>query len=225
MIDIWNWWNSVDGHVCWNSKRRLLLIVCRPRRINFRFPFSVYICIYVYVCIYIHVYICIYCIWCRLKRKIEAQAILLNLFTVRSSCERKSFRLFTKKQTEVIRLQTDLTDLPICGGQWALSLSLFLCHFVEAIPRHFAIPSGNSSGNYSRLLWAGEMPDLNLGLLDHSLERQQWDATSIDNEYWYTHELFYIGWVDNLNGPTGMLAGASKGVLRTLHCRYDHHPS
>lgn len=27
------------------------------------------------------------------------------------------------------------------------------------------------------------------------------------------------GWVDNLNGPTGMLAGASKGLLRTLHCR------
>jgi len=26
------------------------------------------------------------------------------------------------------------------------------------------------------------------------------------------------GWVDNLNGPTGMIAGASKGVLRTLYC-------
>ncbi|XP_050426431.1 putative fatty acyl-CoA reductase CG5065 [Adelges cooleyi] len=26
------------------------------------------------------------------------------------------------------------------------------------------------------------------------------------------------GWVDNLNGPTGLLAGAGKGVLRTLLC-------
>lgn len=29
------------------------------------------------------------------------------------------------------------------------------------------------------------------------------------------------GWVDNLNGPTGLLAGAGKGLLRTLHCRRD----
>jgi len=27
------------------------------------------------------------------------------------------------------------------------------------------------------------------------------------------------GWVDNLNGPTGLLAGAGKGLLRTLHCK------
>lgn len=29
------------------------------------------------------------------------------------------------------------------------------------------------------------------------------------------------GWVDNLNGPTGMLAGAGKGVLRTLMCHRE----
>ncbi|KAL0281229.1 UNVERIFIED_CONTAM: hypothetical protein PYX00_002280 [Menopon gallinae] len=29
------------------------------------------------------------------------------------------------------------------------------------------------------------------------------------------------GWVDNLNGPTGLLAGAGKGVLRTLLCYKD----
>jgi len=29
------------------------------------------------------------------------------------------------------------------------------------------------------------------------------------------------GWVDNLNGPTGLFAGAGKGILRTLHCRRD----
>jgi fatty acyl-CoA reductase len=28
------------------------------------------------------------------------------------------------------------------------------------------------------------------------------------------------GWVDNLNGPTGMLVGAGKGVIRSMHC--DH---
>lgn len=27
------------------------------------------------------------------------------------------------------------------------------------------------------------------------------------------------GWVDNLNGPTGLIVGAGKGMLRTLHCR------
>ncbi|XP_063218986.1 putative fatty acyl-CoA reductase CG5065 [Bacillus rossius redtenbacheri] len=29
------------------------------------------------------------------------------------------------------------------------------------------------------------------------------------------------GWVDNLNGPTGLLAGAGKGVLRTILCYRD----
>uniref|UniRef100_A0A1B6CB27 Fatty acyl-CoA reductase n=1 Tax=Clastoptera arizonana TaxID=38151 RepID=A0A1B6CB27_9HEMI len=29
------------------------------------------------------------------------------------------------------------------------------------------------------------------------------------------------GWVDNLNGPTGILAGAGKGILRTLLCYRD----
>ena len=29
------------------------------------------------------------------------------------------------------------------------------------------------------------------------------------------------GWVDNLNGPTGFIAGASKGFLRTLHFERD----
>lgn len=30
-----------------------------------------------------------------------------------------------------------------------------------------------------------------------------------------------IGWIDNLYGPTGVVAGAGTGVLRTLHC--DEH--
>ncbi|XP_065343905.1 putative fatty acyl-CoA reductase CG5065 isoform X2 [Cloeon dipterum] len=29
------------------------------------------------------------------------------------------------------------------------------------------------------------------------------------------------GWVDNLNGPTGMIAGAGKGILRTILCYRD----
>ncbi|XP_034234854.1 putative fatty acyl-CoA reductase CG5065 isoform X2 [Thrips palmi] len=29
------------------------------------------------------------------------------------------------------------------------------------------------------------------------------------------------GWVDNMNGPTGLLVGAGKGVLRTLYCHRD----
>lgn len=27
-----------------------------------------------------------------------------------------------------------------------------------------------------------------------------------------------VGWTDNLYGPTGVVAGAGTGVLRTLHC-------
>lgn len=26
------------------------------------------------------------------------------------------------------------------------------------------------------------------------------------------------GWVDNLNGPTGIMVGAAKGVIRSMHC-------
>lgn len=29
------------------------------------------------------------------------------------------------------------------------------------------------------------------------------------------------GWVDNLNGPTGLILGCAKGVIRTLYCRSD----
>ncbi len=47
----------------------------------------------------------------------EAQAIFLNLFTICLSYRRKFVvcPLLTKKQTEFIRLQMDLTDLPIYG--------------------------------------------------------------------------------------------------------------
>jgi fatty acyl-CoA reductase len=27
------------------------------------------------------------------------------------------------------------------------------------------------------------------------------------------------GFVDNLNGPTGLMLGAGKGVLRSMHCK------
>lgn len=30
-----------------------------------------------------------------------------------------------------------------------------------------------------------------------------------------------IGWIDNLYGPTGVIAGAGTGILRTLHCNPD----
>lgn len=26
------------------------------------------------------------------------------------------------------------------------------------------------------------------------------------------------GWTDNINGPTGLLIGAGKGVIRTMYC-------
>ena len=31
------------------------------------------------------------------------------------------------------------------------------------------------------------------------------------------------GWVDNLNGPTGLIIGAGKGVIRSMHCNGDYH--
>lgn len=30
------------------------------------------------------------------------------------------------------------------------------------------------------------------------------------------------GWVDNMNGPTGLMVGAGKGVIRTMLCNSDH---
>ena len=30
------------------------------------------------------------------------------------------------------------------------------------------------------------------------------------------------GWVENLNGPTGLLVGAGKGVIRSMHCKADY---
>lgn len=31
------------------------------------------------------------------------------------------------------------------------------------------------------------------------------------------------GWVDNLNGPTGIVIGAGKGVIRSMHCNPNCH--
>ena len=30
------------------------------------------------------------------------------------------------------------------------------------------------------------------------------------------------GWVDNLNGPTGIMVAAGKGVLRTMYCKAEY---
>lgn len=31
------------------------------------------------------------------------------------------------------------------------------------------------------------------------------------------------GWVDNLNGPIGLMVGAGKGVIRSMHCYGYYH--
>lgn len=31
------------------------------------------------------------------------------------------------------------------------------------------------------------------------------------------------GWVDNLNGPVGLMIGAAKGVIRSVHCNAQYH--
>ncbi len=71
---------------------------------------------------YIHIYIYIYMLkWqhiyiyrdlsCHFKRKVEAEAIFLNSFTVCSSCKQNFVVcMLSKKQREVIRLQMDYMD-------------------------------------------------------------------------------------------------------------------
>ncbi len=58
--------------------------------------------IYIYIYLYINVF-------CHFKWKMEAQAIfqIRLLFAHRADRSLSFVRLFTKKQTEVIRLQTD----------------------------------------------------------------------------------------------------------------------
>lgn len=31
------------------------------------------------------------------------------------------------------------------------------------------------------------------------------------------------GWVDNLNGPVGLIVGGGKGVIRSMLCKGDYH--
>lgn len=31
------------------------------------------------------------------------------------------------------------------------------------------------------------------------------------------------GWVDSLNGPVGIMVGAGKGVIRTMHCNGEYN--
>lgn len=31
------------------------------------------------------------------------------------------------------------------------------------------------------------------------------------------------GWVDNLNGPVGLIVGGGKGVIRSMHCNANYH--
>ena len=38
-----------------------------------------------------------------------------------------------------------------------------------------------------------------------------------------TYEEPIPGWVDTLNGPIGIMAGAAKGVIRTMMCHPDYY--
>ncbi len=95
------------------SKHRLPFFVCRPRKTNFPFPFaenkqkfvchfhfpfaankrkllfsiSSVSCIYIYTSTYIYIFLYVNFICCRLKRKMEAQAIFPYIFIVCSSCK------------------------------------------------------------------------------------------------------------------------------------------
>jgi hypothetical protein len=54
------------------------------------------------------------------------------------------------------------------------------------------------------------------------------------NHFWYNDKIVLIsvipvwkqplpGWTDNINGPTGLLIGAGKGVIRTMYCNQDRY--
>ena len=50
---------------------------------------------------------------------------------------------------------------------------------------------------------AGELP---VGIMRPSIVAASWREP-------------FPGWVDNLNGPSGVIAGIGKGVLRTFYCK------
>lgn len=33
----------------------------------------------------------------------------------------------------------------------------------------------------------------------------------------------YEGWVEGLNGPTGLIIGGGRGVIRSMHCNPDYN--
>jgi alcohol-forming fatty acyl-CoA reductase len=36
--------------------------------------------------------------------------------------------------------------------------------------------------------------------------------------------VFHLGWVDNLNGPMGMLLASCIGIIKTIHVDPDNRP-
>ncbi len=71
----------IDWHVCWNIKRLIPLIVCLPRKTNFRFPYiytygkrnNIYLYIHMHIhSVYRHIYTAVNGKW-----KMKAQAFFL----------------------------------------------------------------------------------------------------------------------------------------------------
>ncbi len=104
--------DSVDGH----SKRRLPLIVCRLRKVNFRFPFSriltyiywngsiyldIYIYVYIYMCVYVYL-IYIY-VW-----KMETESVY-RLLIVQTEVCRLSICLWINKRKLSVSKRTKQT--------------------------------------------------------------------------------------------------------------------
>ncbi len=100
----------IDGHVCCNIKHRLPFIICRPRKTNFRFPFSANkrkLSFFVSSVFRTHTYIYIYDAISNRKWKPRQFSFILLPFAL---CENRSslfFRLYMKKQTKVISFQTN----------------------------------------------------------------------------------------------------------------------
>ncbi|XP_066998515.2 putative fatty acyl-CoA reductase CG5065 [Anabrus simplex] len=66
------------------------------------------------------------------------------------------------------------------------------------------------SKNLTEQLVASYSPRIPIGLARPSIVTHTWKEP-------------LVGWVDNINGPTGLLIGAGRGVIRSMHCKADYH--
>ncbi|XP_034255924.1 putative fatty acyl-CoA reductase CG5065 isoform X2 [Thrips palmi] len=84
---------------------------------------------------------------------------------------------------------------------------------LEDVTKHLLAPHPNTYTYSKRLaedLVARQYPDLPVCIVRPSIVCPSWEEP-------------VPGWVDNLNGPVGVMAAAGKGVIRSMYCRADYN--